>query len=122
MSRFSSTYETPDGVRTLSSSTRNAPDASRIRSIPAMWMYTPPHDGRDGGMRLARGIDEFVERARERRVSLEEGALLGRGSRSRHRVLYYTEPNTNRNRTFQRAPLSAHPACRSTSSSTTARA
>ena len=40
-SRFSSTYETPDGVRRLSSSTRNTPSPSRMRSMPEMWMRTP---------------------------------------------------------------------------------
>ena len=42
ISRFSSTYDTPDGVRRLSSSTRKVPSGSRIRSMPAMWMRTPP--------------------------------------------------------------------------------
>ncbi len=40
--RFSITYDTPEGVRRLSSSTRQVPVGSRIRSMPAMWMRTPP--------------------------------------------------------------------------------
>ncbi len=42
MRRFSITYETPDGVRRLSSSTRSTPSGLRMRSMPAMWMRTPP--------------------------------------------------------------------------------
>ena len=42
MVRFSTTYDTPDGVRRLSSSTRQVPSGSRMRSTPAMWMRTPP--------------------------------------------------------------------------------
>ena len=40
--RFSSTYDTPDGVRRLSSSTTKLPSLRRIRSMPATWTYTPP--------------------------------------------------------------------------------
>ena len=40
--RFSTTYDTPEGVRTLSSSTRNTPSGPRMRSMPAMGMRTPP--------------------------------------------------------------------------------
>ena len=41
-SRFSITYEMPDGVRTLSSSTRQPPSPPRTRSQPETWQYTPP--------------------------------------------------------------------------------
>src|SRR6478752_2858905 len=44
--RFSMTYEMPDGVRRLSSSTRKEPASSRTRSIPATWMRTPPGGSR----------------------------------------------------------------------------
>ena len=47
--RFSSTYEIPDGVRTLSSSTFQRPSASRTRSQPETWHQTPP----GGRMRCA---------------------------------------------------------------------
>ena len=40
--RFSSTYEMPLGVRTLSSSTFHEPSPSRTRSQPETWQYTPP--------------------------------------------------------------------------------
>ena len=39
--RLDSTYETPLGTRTLSSSTRNVPASSRIRSMPETWIRTP---------------------------------------------------------------------------------
>jgi|GEM_PF-5404957 len=39
--RFEMTYETPDGTRTLSSSTRQSPFSSRMRSMPDTWMRTP---------------------------------------------------------------------------------
>jgi hypothetical protein len=35
------TYDTPDGTRTLSSSTRNSPALSRIRSMPDTCTRTP---------------------------------------------------------------------------------
>ena len=37
--RFASTYETPLGVRRLSSSTSQRPSSPLIRSLPATWMY-----------------------------------------------------------------------------------
>ncbi len=39
--RLEMTYETPLGTRTLSSSTRQPPCSSRIRSMPDTWMRTP---------------------------------------------------------------------------------
>jgi hypothetical protein len=38
VSRFSSMYETPDGVRALSSSTMNSSGPVRTRSMPTMWV------------------------------------------------------------------------------------
>ena len=39
--RLDSTYDTPLGTRTLSSSTRQLSASSRITSMPATWMRTP---------------------------------------------------------------------------------
>src|SRR5262249_49628673 len=85
------------------------------RDLAAAELVEPAHDRGDRRVRPALRVDEFVERARQWRVSLEEKALLCRQSHPRHAFLY-----TNANRANQCAPFAAHFACRSTSSSTTA--
>ena len=57
--RFSITYDTPEGVRRLSSSTRSTPSGLRMRSMPAMWMRTPP------GRPQAAQLRQVVLRARD---------------------------------------------------------
>ena len=54
-SRFSSTYDTPDGQRRLSSSTYIRPSLSRTRSVPVMWHQMPR-----GGFRPAQGLRKHL--------------------------------------------------------------
>ena len=56
-SRFSSTYDTPEGQRRLSSSTYIRPSLSRTRSVPVMWHQMPR-----GGFRPAHGLEKALAR------------------------------------------------------------
>jgi hypothetical protein len=51
--RLTITYAAPDGTRRLSSTTKNAPESFRRRSIPATWIHTPP------GGRAPRSIGRY---------------------------------------------------------------